>query len=115
MPIDPPANHRLAQPLSPMLIRTAAGATPSASAATSASAVREPVPMSAAVIRTVNVPSASAVTAAVDGTRPRRTHRPPSAAQQPVALAAHPGPRIAVRPAEPPCALPETRRQRRGC
>ena len=43
------------------------GCTSSASAAIWVSAVRAPVPMSAAVIRTVKVPSASAVTAAVDG------------------------------------------------
>lgn len=56
--------------LSAIFIWMRSGATSRASAATRASAVRAPVPMSAAVIRTVKVPSASAVTAAVDGATP---------------------------------------------
>lgn len=53
--------------LSAIRIRIRSGSVSSASAATRVSAVRAPVPMSEAVIRTVKVPSGSAVTAAVDG------------------------------------------------
>ncbi len=68
VPIEPPAIIAGPKSLSAIFIRIRAGSTSSASAAISVSAVRAPVPTSAAVIRTVNVPSASAVTAAVDGT-----------------------------------------------
>lgn len=56
--------------LSAMRTRTESGSTPSVSAATRSIAVRAPVPTSAALIRTVNVPSGSAVTAAVEGPTP---------------------------------------------
>lgn len=56
--------------LSPMRTWIRSDGTRSASAAIRVSAVRAPVPMSEAEIRTVKVPSASAVTAAVDGRVP---------------------------------------------
>lgn len=56
--------------LSAMRTRMRSGSTFSASAATKVIAVRAPVPMSAALIRTVKVPSGSAVMAAVDGPTP---------------------------------------------
>ena len=66
------------------------------------SAVRAPVPMSAAPTRTVKVPSASAVIDAVDGATPggvRGGGHP--GAQQPAPVAAQAGARVTVRPAEP--------------
>lgn len=56
--------------LSPIRTWTRPGSTSSASAAIRVSAVRAPVPMSDAVIRTVKVPSGCAVTAAVEGAAP---------------------------------------------
>ncbi len=65
--MEPPATMAGPKSLSPMCTLTRSTGTRSASAATKVSAVRAPVPMSAAVIRTVKVPSGSAVAVAVDG------------------------------------------------
>ncbi|CAM5735299.1 hypothetical protein SAFG77S_08334 [Streptomyces afghaniensis] len=70
VPIEPPAIIAGPRSLSAIRTRTRSVGTPSASAATRASAVRAPVPMSAALTPTVKVPSASAVTAAVEGMAP---------------------------------------------
>ena len=116
VPIEPPAIIAGPKSLSPMRTWTRSGATSSASAATRVSAVRAPVPMSAALIRTVNVPSASAVTAAVDGPAPGAKEAaavPVPSSQRPVAAQARdagPGPpsRTCGRP-------PGSRRAGCGC
>jgi hypothetical protein len=66
VPIEPPASIAGPKALSPIRTRTSCIGAPSASAAIWVSTVRAPVPLSAAVTRTVNVPSASAVAEAVE-------------------------------------------------
>lgn len=88
--MEPPAIIAGPKSLSPMRTRTCPGAVPSASAAIRVSAVRAPVPMSAAAIRTVKEPSASAVTRAVDGAAPA----PKEAAAVPVPSSQRPSRRV---------------------
>ncbi len=69
VPLEPPATDAVGKELSPTSIRTRPRSALSVSAAISASAVRAPVPMSDAAIRTVNVPSCSARAVAWPGLR----------------------------------------------
>ncbi len=60
VPMDPPASAAGPKTLRPTLTVTRSIGTPSSSAATWVSAVRAPVPMSAAAISTTNLPVGSA-------------------------------------------------------
>lgn len=98
--------------LSAIRIRMRSGATSSASAATWVSAVRAPVPTSLAVIRTVKVPSASAVTAAVDGAESVGN----AAAAVPVPISRRPSRRMpgrGSRSAQPNLRAPSSKQARR--
>ena len=67
VPIDPRAIIAGGSALSPMRRSMASAGTPSASAATASSAVRAPVPMSAAAIDTWYRPAWDTVTRACEG------------------------------------------------
>ena len=69
VPIDPPATIAWPKELSPISTCTRSGGTSSSSAAIWVSTVRAPVPMSAAAMRMVKLPSSSARPVAVDGMR----------------------------------------------
>src|SRR5262249_23499087 len=106
VPIEPPESMAMPKSLSPMRTSTASIGTPSVSAATWVSTVRAPVPTSAAVTRTVKVPSGSALAGGLRRARPRREARGAAAGpQQPAAAPASPRPGIARRPAEAAGAL----------
>ncbi|CAM5580101.1 hypothetical protein SCYAM73S_08154 [Streptomyces cyaneofuscatus] len=112
VPMEPPAIIAGPKSLSPMRTRTRSGVVSRASAAIRVSAVRAPVPMSAAAIRTVYEPSASAVTRAVEGMAPA----PKEAAAVPVPSSQRPSRRIpgrGSRSAQPNLRAPSRRQAAR--
>ena len=114
VPIEPPATIAGGSALSPISTRTRSSGTSSASAAICVSTVRAPVPMSAAAMRTVKLPSSvergRSPSTARGGPGRSRRRRPVPTSQRPSRRAPGPG-----RGASQPKRSAPSRRQSTRC